>query len=116
MHKNLEEKLRFYNKVLLVDNAELLEGSNWLHLFDFSFYKIIVLASKFNLPYAGHTAFRQIPEYEFQKLLELYFTYEFSNKFFYISGNDINYASLHHMVDAGLLSAEEFWAALLIKG
>ncbi|MCI8536568.1 MAG: hypothetical protein HFG68_13590 [Hungatella sp.] len=94
MIKTLEERLRNYDKVLLVKGSEFFEGFDQLKTFE-------------------HITFQKISEDEFQELLELYLTYEFSDKFFFIFDGDINYANLYHMVDVGILNLEDFFAALL---
>ncbi len=94
MIRTLEERIRNYDKVLLVKGSEFFEGFDRLKEFE-------------------HITFQKISEDEFQELLELYLTYEFSDKFLLIFDGDINYANLYHMVDVGILSPEDFFAALL---
>lgn len=94
MTRALEEILSNYDKLLLVRVSEFPEFFNKLKEFE-------------------TLTFQQISESEFQALLELYSTYEFSDKFLPVFNNDINYANLHNMVDMGILSLEELFAALL---
>ena len=58
-------------------------------------------------------AFRQIPKETARQMKELYFTYEFSDKFLWVSSDSTSYGNLYHMVEGGLLTLEEFAAALL---
>ena len=109
----LEPYLDRYDKVVLLEVAEIFSLISQIKLLDMIDQKIMILSSDFFQSQFQNISFIQVSEGEFQELLELYFTYEFSDKFFFISENNINYANLHHMVDMGILSPEEFFAALL---
>lgn len=109
----LERYLNDYDKVLLFETEELISRLNQQKLSDIFEQKIMILSVGFCESQFPNIAFRQISQNEFQELAALYFTYEFSDKFRFISDNDTNYASLHHMVNMGILSSEEFFEALL---
>ena len=141
MIRNLEEKLQAYDKILLAEDSELFGifgfykvnlhgpgcgGTTTQESQACTFgipecmppnrrrtFKVMILISRFNLPQTEHVIFQRISEKKFQELLKLYFTYEFSDKFVFISGNNANYACLYHMVNMGILSPKEFVAALL---
>lgn len=113
MGKILERYLNDYDRVLLFETEELISRLNQLEISEMSEQKIMILSANICKPQSQNITFRHISENEFQELSNLYFTYEFSDKFRLVSDNDTNYASLHHMVDIGILSQEEFFAALL---
>lgn len=113
MRKLLEYDLKNYDKVLFFEEAELISVFDRLKLFDISNRKILVLSTYLCLPESRAITFRQISREEARQIAELYFTYEFSDKFLLISSENTNYGNLYHMADIGILTLEEFAAALL---
>lgn len=74
--------------------------------------RILILSKSVFREEAEYITFRQITEEEARQLTELYFLYDFSDKFLYISRKNTNYASLRHFVETGLLSMKEAMEAL----
>ena len=106
----LEEWISRYDKVLLMRTPEFFDR---LVSFGPGLNKIIVLTTAFEVPPTGPITFQRISEDVFWELLELYFTYEFSDKIRLVMDCGINYGRLYHMVDQGIFTLEEYLTALL---
>ncbi len=113
MLRALERDLNCYDRVLLSETPALISVIGQLKLSEVSDEKLLVLSPNICQGQSQNITFRQISREETCQLTKLYFTYEFSDQFHFISRNDGNYASLYYMADAGILSPEEFVAALL---
>lgn len=113
MLKLLEANLNDYDKILFFETPELIPVFNQLKQFDMSNQKILVLSTYPCMLRFQTIMFKQISKKEAQWVTEFYFTYEFSNKFLFIPGNDTIYANLHHMVKMGILTSEECCSALI---
>lgn len=75
--------------------------------------KVLVLFTK-QIPCDNdNIVFAQISKEEAKQLANLYFMYEFSNKFILVSERK-SYATLFSFVDTGIISIEEAFQALLI--
>lgn len=113
MLKSLEADLNYYDKVLFFETLESVPLLNHLKQFDMLNQKILVLSTYPFLPESQTITFRQISKEEAREITELYFTYEFSDKFLLVSSENIDYGDLYHMIDMGILTLEEFGTALL---
>lgn len=113
MLKSLETTLSYYDKVLFFEALELIQIFDQLKLFEIPKQKILILSTYPSLPESQTITFRQISKEEAREITELYFTYEFSDKFLLVSSENIDYGDLYHMIDMGILTLEEFGTALL---
>ena len=86
--KTLEKDIQQYDRILL---------------FDVSAIKEIFM---------GNIVFQQITEKEADLLESLYFTYEFSDKFIFVTREKRSYPSLYHFVESGVLSKEDIFQVL----
>lgn len=111
--KLLEYEIDRYDKIFLFESKRLLLGFSQLNLSDSFQKKLLILGPVQEKSRCANITYRKITEEELQNYLKLFFTYEFSDKFFFISEINNNYASLYHFVDAGILSMEEMFRALL---
>lgn len=117
MFKTLERYLREYDKVLLIEEPGSILPKDILkdkpkrsHV---SGQRILILSSVSWKDQTEDMTFCQISKEEARHFREIYYTYEFSDRFFLLPKGHMNYASLHRLVDTGILSLEEFFDALL---
>lgn len=109
----LADDLDNYDKIIFFETSELVPIFHQLRLFDIPNQNILVLSTYSPLPDSQTMTFRQISKREARQITELYFTYEFSDRFLLVSSKSTDYGDLYHMIDAGILTLEEFAAALL---
>ena len=81
--KTLEKDIQQYDRILLFETPEYLKEF-----------------------------FQQITEKEADLLESLYFTYEFSDKFIFVTREKRSYPSLYHFVESGVLSKEDIFQIL----
>lgn len=109
----LKNDLDYYDKILFFKTRELFFEFCQSKVVSTTNLKVLVLSLEQTLPRVGNITFRQISEEEVRQLKELYYMYQFSDKFLFISNESTNYASLFHFVNTGVLSKEEVFEALL---
>lgn len=61
----------------------------------------------------NETEYEEIKKYDIEQLKKLYRTYQFSDKFLWVSKKNINYASIFNLVTSGVLTEAEAVQALL---
>ncbi len=54
-----------------------------------------------------------ITEENIEEIRRIYYMYEFTDNFFIISKNDVNYGSLYNFVKAGILDMDEYLKAIV---
>lgn len=107
----LERAVGQFDRIFVFENEELIpevfsENKTIAH-------KLLILSEKQMVPDTDNIIFQQITEEEKEQIINLYFTYEFSDKFTFVSRNNINYGGLFHFIDTGILSKEEAFEALI---
>lgn len=111
--ENLEQDIDKYDKILFFEEDEVLIIFCCLQITIKTQQKILILTQKDFGADTENFIFRKVTKKEAEKISELYFTYEFSDKFLFVSRKKGNYASLFHFVDTGILNIEEVFEALL---
>lgn len=112
--RKLEQDISRYDKIVLLESRELVHECDWELTAYSSNKKILVLSAKqLSIKAADNLILRQITKEEADFLSGMYLTYEFSDKFIFLSREDTNYPGLQNFVDTGLLSREEMLELLL---
>lgn len=112
--QRLQRALDQYDQVLFFEEEALLAEFCSSGVFPAFQKRILLLSRSAFRADTEHLTFYQITEAEARQLADLYFLYDFSDKFLYISRENTNYAGLYHFVEAGLLSMKEAIEALLL--
>lgn len=110
----LEEAILKYDKILLFDRDELILNILNVKTLTVIYKRILILSIKQMAAEFENITFREITEDEKEQILKLYFTYEFSDKFLFISRKNSNYGGVFHFVDTGILNMEEAFEALIV--
>lgn len=128
--KTLEKDIQQYDRILLFETPEYLKEfyhsktaqavrgkllilCQKLIFTEFKKYQISSYnASAIKEVFMGNIVFRQITEKEAGLLESLYFTYEFSDKFIFVTRERRSYPSLYHFVESGVLSREDIFQVL----
>lgn len=111
--------LRHYDRIFLFQTAEWLEEFLEAGRKYGNGRKILVLSLEAKEPGSmgmfrtGNITFRTVSQETLQQLLDLYYTYEFSDRFMVISPQNAPYASPENYIVTGLLSREEVLKAAL---
>lgn len=111
--ESLEYDINHYDKVILFTDRELLLKFYKLKFDCLHQQKLLILSSEQIIPEAKNFTFRMIKEEEIRNLRNLYFTYEFSDNFIFISVENENFATLYNFVNVGIISVEEMFEILL---
>lgn len=109
----LQRALDQYDRVVFFEEEALLAECCGLGIFRDIRKRILILSRSAFRAEIPFITFRQITEKEARQLTKLYFLYDFSDTFRYISERDTNYAGWRHFVETGLLSMREAMEALL---
>lgn len=109
----LENDLNNYDRIIFFDTPDLISGFLQSKAASITDLNILVLSLGQTFPQLGNIAFREISEEEAGQIKELYYMYQFSDRFLFISKESANYAGLFHFVDTGILDTEEVFEVLL---
>lgn len=112
--RKLERDLEQYDRIWLFDTVTFLPAFCQWKTAAMIEKSLLVLSMEERVNATDRITCRQIPEEEVKQLITLYFTYEFSDRFYLISGRNANYSSLYHLVDRGILTMAEVFEALLV--
>lgn len=128
--KILEKDIQQYDRVLLFETTEYLKEFYHSKTAQAARGKLLILCQKliftefkksqissYNASaikeiFMGNIVFRQITQKEADLLKSLYFTYEFSDKFIFVTREKRSYPSLYHFVESGVLSREDIFQVL----
>lgn len=109
----LERILDEYDKVIFFDcDIEIKGAFEKSEILNNINKKVCIISENMNL-YSENFEQLKISEEEKNFLLDLYYTYEFSDKFLIIS-NDEKFGNLFNYVENEMLTLEEFFLALLM--
>lgn len=109
----LENAVERYDRIVLFDRNEFIFKLFNMKVITASNKKILILSSKYMVSDIENITFQQITEEQIGNLIDFYFTYEFSDKFIFVSRDNTNYGGLLQFVDTGILSVKELFEALI---
>lgn len=109
---SLSDDLMRYDRVFLFDGGESLVQLYLCTRRGKENKKCLVLSTEFDLPTCGSFDFRKISKEEGKLLTDLYFTYEFSDRFCLISRKQTCYPDFWNLLDSEMIGAEEAFEAL----
>ena len=109
----LEKNVLLYDTVLLFRESDLLVEFCRMIAVKTVKKTVLVLSQWPVNATAENITFHQLTPEEAGRLTVLYYTYEFSDNFLYVSQENAVYAGLYNFVRTGVLSPEEFFGALL---
>ncbi len=110
----LEEAIKQYDRIFLFDKEEYIYTLFNTKIGTSIHRKILILSSGQRELSVDSITFWDITKEEKEQIINLYFTYEFSDKFLFISRRNINYGGIFHFVDTGIIKMEEVIEALII--
>ena len=112
----VEKDLNLYDKIFLFDTAD---RKIFACLSDFcnsgqmrETPKKVLVMGVGEISQTAKDCYRSVTKQQFEDLLNIYDTYEFSNKFQYIGGQ-VQYGSMFNYVETGLLTVGEMFEAML---